>query len=235
MFRKKVKDADFPTQYNLDIDVSPRSRNIPAVIYDLSIKAFRNAGFSGEKHVDYAGRLLDGFDHSCPIMHEGKYDIFGDFPTDESIHEIARRMSLTVSGYDETGMQLAELAIGISEILEDSEPLSSLPYNVYRQFSLIPGMEISTPAGIQGMHVHTTDGHYLRFFRPSGESQIYDLDQLKNYFFDKSDGIIPEYMCHNLSGKELKKAIKADKPRRVYRKQYEDLLLKLNQVERITL
>jgi hypothetical protein len=186
------------TKNNLYLSVAPKTKNTPKNFYDLSVECFKRSGLLGKKHINHFGRVFEGYDNQCDIVIVGNFDIFYREDMNENAREMLERVKLTTSGFDETGMQILERGEEILEILEKKEPLISLPWSTYRQLPFIEGMEMSTPCGIQSLHVHTTGGglcDIIQFWKPKKDGFIYDIDTLKNYLFDsiiKNSDYLPD-------------------------------------------
>ena len=175
------------TKNNLYLGIASRSEKTPKNLYDLSVECFKKTGILGRKHINHFGRVFNGYDNKCDVVIVGNFDIFYRRNMEENARQILERAKLTTSGFDETGMQILEHGKEILEILEKKELLISLPWSTYRQLPFIESMEISTPCGIQSLHVHTTGGglcDIIQFWKPKKDKFIYDVDTLKNYLFD---------------------------------------------------
>jgi hypothetical protein len=115
MFKKRTFG---PTKYNLDIDAQINTQYIDQKIYDASVHAFREAGFSGERHVDSAGRLVDGFDPHCPTILEGKYDIFDRGRIQQSIGDFFTTRQMLTAGVTERGAEALAMGESLAKMLE---------------------------------------------------------------------------------------------------------------------
>ena len=173
------------TSYNIELTVRENvEKNLPREIYERSVQQFEEAGLVGRMHSrGNFGRMHEGYDESCETYLKGHFDIFyrGDRRTLRQRLDEAR---ITTSGFDETkqkALAMGEIAI---DILEQFDPLASLPINVYHNMPFIGSMEVNTAAGIQSTHVHCKDCRIIQFWKPKNDEYWYDHDMFKDYISD---------------------------------------------------
>ena len=171
------------TKYNLDLSVADNLSEMPLDIYALSVACFKKQGLTGEKHVDLIGRVFDGFDPSCPSILEGRFDVFYESGMDVPFREMLDQWELISSGFDEDAQEALALGKEVVEVLERLDPLSKLPWSMYRQFPLIQSQEINTPAGIQSLRAHLPNHDFIRFIRFPKGHELWDYDTLKDTLF----------------------------------------------------
>jgi len=173
---------NYPEEYNLEVKPSPKPAEMPAEVYDASVEVFASLGLLGHVHVDDHARLQQGYHRGFDSSYQASFDLFWRANIDQSIHELVAGVDMMASGFDEQAQQALDIGNTVSEMLGKHDPLSFLPYNVYGQLVRIPTMELTTPAGVQSLHVHTDQGGIIPFLKPLEEESLYDLDGLKIIF-----------------------------------------------------
>jgi hypothetical protein len=172
------------TKYNLDLDVADNDGLVPLELYSLAVACFKKAGLIGERRVDLYGRVSQGFDPSCSLIREAKFEIFYGGNIDENFRELIEQWKLAISGFDSYRMKGLHSAEAALELLEKFDPLSSLPVKFLSSMPNITNMELNTPAGIQRLHAHLPNSDFIRFIRPRKDSFLWDYDSLKDFLFD---------------------------------------------------
>lgn len=155
-----------PIIYNLELSVGRNDGLVPSNLYDASVKAFEEAGLIGQRHVNHFGRVFDGYDTSCDRFIEGHFDIFYRGGETRTMREILDETRIKTSGFDDQMQSALAMGETFLEILEEKDPLASLPLELYSSMPFISSMEINTPAGIQNAHIHCEDGGIIQFWKP---------------------------------------------------------------------
>ena len=170
------------TNYNIFLDLREKEKAIPQNIFDLCKRQFEDVGLIGEKHINYFGRVFQGYDQSCDVYVKGHFDIFKR-DSNLSMREIIKQKEITSSGFNELEQETIALGEEVVDILEKNDPLATLPYNVYSNLPMIQSMELNTACGIQSTHVHTKEGRIIQFWKPKKDRYWYDSDTFKNHLF----------------------------------------------------
>ena len=172
------------TSYNIELIVRENVENISREIYERSVQQFEEAGLIGRRHVTLPfGRMHDGYDEPCETYLRGHFDIF--YRNDaRTLRERVDEARITSSGFDETKQEALAMGEMAVDILEQFDPLASLPINVYHNIPFISSMEVNTAAGIQSTHVHCEDGRIIYFWKPKKDEYWYDHDVFKDYIMD---------------------------------------------------
>jgi len=176
------------TEYNILNHIERRLPHCPKDIYDRSVAKFQEEGLIGEKHVTEKGYLLDGYDKSIESCLVGGFDISYQPDVQETVREFAQKVSYKANIQPGSVPEELEDAVHVAaDLLAEHDPLAQfLPWSDYRSLPMIKSMELITPAGIQSTHCHYGNGmKIIRFFKPEKENYWFDLDVVKNYFFEK--------------------------------------------------
>jgi hypothetical protein len=177
--------------YNIDLGVVNPERNIPEVLFGITVEQFKSAGLVGEKHINNNGKLLNGYDRRCTKYLKGNFELSYVKGEQDTVREIYRKISESTVFREHVSPEESALMEEGLEMLEKGDPCSKfLPAELYYQTPLVRSMELDTAAGKQSTHVHCLgvefhcdDGRIIYYWKPSKEDSYFDFDYLKGRAF----------------------------------------------------